>query len=46
MSVNRDGARSQYGFSGTIVVIAVVIVIVISSKTELILYCIVIISIL
>ena len=39
----RDGARSQYGISGTIVVIVIVVaVIVITSKTELSLYCIVI----
>ena len=39
---DRDGARSQFRISGTIVVIVVVVVVVISSKTELSLYCIVI----
>jgi len=40
----RDGARSQYGISGTIiaVIVAVVVVVVITSKTELTLYCLVI----
>ena len=43
---DRDGARSQYGISGTIiaVIVAVVVVVVVfmSSKTELTLYCLVI----
>ena len=41
----RDGARSQYGISGTItpvIVVVVVVVVVMSSKTELTLYCLVI----
>ena len=38
---DRDGARSQYEISGTIVVIVIVVaVIVITSKTELSLCCI------
>ena len=38
----RDGARSQYGISGTIIAVIVVVVVVMSSKTELTLYCLVI----
>ena len=43
MGVNRDEARSQNGISGTIDVVVVIVVVVLSSKTELSLYCIVII---
>jgi len=43
MGVYRDGARSQNGISGTIVVVVIVVIVVLSSKTELSLYCIVII---
>ena len=39
---DRDGARSQFRISGTIITVIVVVVVVISSKTELSLYCIVI----
>ena len=42
---DRDGARSQYRISGTIVVIVAVVAVVVvfmSSKTELTLYCLVI----
>ena len=42
---DRDGARSQYGISGTIIAVivaVVVVVVVMSSKTELTLYCLVI----